>query len=337
MSKEHIAEALDKFIKDDGFNGSIHIVQNGEAVLSKGYGYSVIEHKILNTANTKFGIGSISKSFTALLILICEEKNLLSTDDLIIKYFKEAPTEWNSITIQQAITHTAGFIHTWECKEFFEKSMTHVSYRDAIDFLKPHPLLNKPGAEFHYSGLGYFILTYIIEELLEISYEEAIQKYILTPLEMRDSGCGDYRKVLNNHASGYAIVRNAVMHDDHVFLPILMGGGNLYSTVEDLAKYDVGLNNKTLISDVSYKKIYNAVKNNYAYGWYVELKNDREMIYHGGNLPGFNNFILRIPSEKTSIIALSNLNRGIRKKEVFRVSRNVSFDLLEIMDNLQRK
>lgn len=327
MGTEHISVELGNHVKADGFNGCAYVARNGEILLSSGYGYSVFDHKVENAVDTKFRIGSITKPFTSFTIMLLEEKAALNTHDLIKKYINDIPVHWDGITIHHLLTHTSGLMHSWDLDSFSATSMTHVTLDEVIESFKKKPVLFSPGEGFQYSGLGYFILAKIIETISHQSYEEVLKELIFQPMNMKNTGCDDYRKVLNKRAFGYVVDHEEIRHDNHIFMPILTGGGNLYSTVEDLANFDIGLNTHSFLSEAGYRKMYTSEKNNYACGWRVINRNGKIEISHSGGVPGFNAYFLRIPTKKICIVTLSNLNRGNSGKNAVQLAD----DLLEIV------
>ncbi|MDE2829874.1 MAG: serine hydrolase, partial [Gemmatimonadota bacterium] len=122
-----------------------------------------------------------------------------------------------------------------------------------------------------------------------------------------DTGCDHPDPILPHRARGYAPAENGVINSPMIYMPILTGGGNLYSTAEDLAKWDAALSDGRLISQASYEQMFTPVLNNYAYGWRVE-DNGRRSVMHGGGVSGFSTVLLRFLDDEVCIIVLSNVH-----------------------------
>ena len=291
----------------DHFNGSVIVVKDSEILLARGYGWANMEHHVPNTPKTKFRIGSITKQFTAMAILILQEQGKLNVGDLINTHIPNPPPVWSQITIHHLLTHTSGIKHSWGIPDWKDTVMLPATLAETIDKIKGQPLLFTPGTNFNYSGAGYFILAQIIEQVSGQSYATFLRQVIFEPLGMNDTGADQTIPILPHQASGYTREGAQVFHGPYIYMPNLTGGGNLYSTVEDLARWDQALVASKLISDSSYTKMYTPDRNNYAYGWRVKERGGRTEIQHGGSLAGFKTFILRLPEERVCVVVLSNV------------------------------
>ena len=288
------------------FSGSVLVTRAGSNILRKGYGFANLEHRVPNTPETKFRLGSITKQFTAMAIMILQEQGKLSVQDTIAKHLPDVPPSWQPITIHQLLTHTSGLMHSWELPGFRQTMMVPSTPDETIARYKDKPLLSKPGEKFHYSGLGYFQLAQIIEELSGKPYGTFLREQIFDPLKMNDTGEDRQAPILAHRASGYRRVGEKLEHALPIDMPLLTGGGNLYSTIDDLSKWDQALNAGLLISKASYEAMYTPFKENYAYGWVVRTERNRKQIQHGGGVSGFSTTIRRFPDDGVCIIVLSN-------------------------------
>ena len=224
------------FKNAENFSGNILVAVNGQPVFKKSYGFANLELGVNNTFETKFRIGSITKQFTSMGIMILQEQGNLNVNDKISLYLSDIPSLWEGITIQQLLTHTSGLIHTWEIEDFKETMMLHSSIEQIFDRYKVQPLLSKPGEKFHYSGVGYFMLATIIEKITKIPYEQFLKKEIFDKAGLNNTGCDNPQLILSNRASGYITDSAGVYNSTYIYIPILTGAGNLYSTIDDLLK-----------------------------------------------------------------------------------------------------
>jgi len=304
------ATKLDEYLtaraRSQFFSGSVLVTKDGSNILRKGYGFANVEHRVPNSPETKFRLGSITKQFTAIAIMILQEQGKLSVQDTIAKHLSDAPASWRPITIHQLLTHTSGLMHSWDLPGFQETMMVPSPPDQMIARFKDKPLLSKPGEKYHYSGLGYFLLAKIIEKVSGNPYGTFLRQHIFDLLKMNNTGEDRQAPILAHRASGYIRDGERLENAPPIDMPLLTGGGNLYSTVDDLSKWDQALNAGLLISKASYEAMYTPFKENYAYGWRVRTEGNRKRIQHTGGVPGFKTLILRFPDDRVCIVVLSN-------------------------------
>ncbi|HET7012040.1 MAG TPA: serine hydrolase domain-containing protein [Anaerolineales bacterium] len=293
---------------DETFSGSVLIAQDGEVLLSRGYGSADRKLGISNTPHTRFFIGSVSKQFTAMAILILQSQGRLNVQDYICRYIEDCPAAWEDITIHHLLTHTSGMIVMPDDSSYPE---TPITPRELLARFEDAPLDFHPGERHSYSNCGYWVLGTIIEQVSGQSYKDFIQQAIFEPLGMHDSG---YDQDARGLAVGY--------RDQHTVVPsqvidssFLYSAGALYSTVEDLYRWDQALYTEQLISRELLDQMFapraslypDAVGSAaYGYGWIVLDHMGRRMVGHGGALDGFRAWIFRYPDDRITIIVLSN-------------------------------
>jgi CubicO group peptidase (beta-lactamase class C family) len=311
-----LADRLTQYMKTEqpNFSGAILVAQKGEIILSQGYGLANQEWDIPNTPQTKFAIGSMTKAFTAMAIMILRERGKLSVKDSICDYLSDCPANWKSITLHHLLTHTSGIRNYTDLySQLINKVNICREYKpeEVIAFFKDLPLDFKPGSSWKYSNSGYFLLGVVIEKVSGESYETFIQKNILQPLGMSETGYDRASTVVKNRASGYSWngrVLNANCED----VSIKYAAGGLYSTVGDLYKWDQALYTNQLVSKNTLKKIFTSTVSmqsggdKYSYGWIISKRFDRLVIEHSGGLFGFATQIARYPDDQVTIIVLSN-------------------------------
>jgi CubicO group peptidase (beta-lactamase class C family) len=300
-------EYMNACVKVKRFCGAV-LVSRGEATLfTKGYGFANAEHEVPNTPRTKFRLGSITKQFTAMAILILQEQGKLKVDDPITKYLDDGPKTWESVTIHHLLTHTGGVPSYTDDLTYVTKMMMPETVKSMIARFRDKPLDFKPGEKFHYSNSGYFLLGAIIEKVSGKSYEAFLKEAIFDPLGMHDTGYDHAATLLARRASGYNRGESGLTNAAYLDMAQPYSAGSLYSTVEDLARWDRALRDGKLVSKKSYAKMYAPVKNDYAYGWVVTTTKGRMQIEHGGGINGFATEILRYPKEHVCVIVLCNV------------------------------
>ena len=301
---------LDKYLSDiqkkGQFSGSAIVTKGDDVLLSKGYGLADVEHGIANTPKTHFRIGSITKQFTAMGIMTLQEHGKLSVTDTVGKHLSDVPKAWEELTIHQLLTHTSGIMHSWALPGFAKTMAVPATIDQVLERYHDQPLLFTPGEDLRYSGVGYFLLAKLIEETSGKPYGAFMKEAVFEPLGMRDTGADGPDVVLKRRAKGYIFKNDKLRNAPPIHIPILAGGGDLYSTVEDMARWDRGLREKRLISAAGYNAMYQPVLKDYAYGWNVSKKGGRRVLQHGGSVPGFTSFILRFPDEELCIVVLTN-------------------------------
>jgi CubicO group peptidase (beta-lactamase class C family) len=290
------------------FHGSVLAAKNGAVVLKRGVGLADISTKAANTSSTRFLIGSVTKTFTAAAILQLEEKGKLSLNDNIVKYLPEYPAKTGArITIHHLLSHTSGVPEAAAAPQQLGDIAKPKKPQDLIALFKDRPLDFEPGEKYQYSNSGYVILGAIIEKVSGKSYYDYVQDYIFRPLGMKDSGYSEDYNERPDFARGYGEGGDSRLVPAPYIHPSLgHAAGALYSTVEDMLKWDRALSSEKILSRGSLEKMFSPVKGNYGYGWLITETFGRMDIFHGGGTPGFSAWIERWPDEKTFVAVLSN-------------------------------
>ena len=290
------------------FSGSIAAVKNGEVIFEQSYGYANVEHKVPNTSNTKFRLYSISKQFTAVVILMLEERGLLKVEDCVRKYFPDWVELDERITIHQLLTHTSGLANYSEDKEFVKlhSQNTLTKRDDIVNCVNTRALDSEPEAKWKYCNTGYFVLELLIEKLSETSYPKFMEENIFEPLGMMDSGVYNDFHLIENKASGYYLDYYEIIPCEYVNMNIISACGGLYSTVLDLLKWDTALKSEQLLTKNSIEKMNTNYENNYGYGVVVNTVDNKQLINHDGGYRGFLTVINRHLDDDFAIVVLSN-------------------------------
>ena len=289
------------------FSGSILIAKGGQIVVSKGYGLANREHDVANIPQTKFRIGSVTKQFTVMAILLLEKQGKLKVDDPIARHLPDAPATWKDVTIHHLMSHTAGIPEYTSTPAFREIRTTTMTLPKIIAMFKDKPLDFKPGEMFRYSNAGYILLGQIIETVSGKSYEEFVRTNIFTPLQMNDSGYDHFKPVLQHRATGYARDGSTLVNSSYFDMSIPHAAGALYSTVEDLNRWDQALYEAKLLPRATLDRMFTIVRWNYGYGWTIGTKFNRKSQGHGGSIYGFRSMVTRFPEEKVYVVVLSNV------------------------------
>jgi CubicO group peptidase (beta-lactamase class C family) len=318
-SARRITAKIDEYMKSavevERFSGSILVARDGQVIVSKGYGMANVELDVPNTPNTVFRLASLTKQFTATAIMMLQERGKLNVNDPFCKYLTDCPPVWQPITIRQLLTMTSG-IPGVTATELGPLRGLPVPWDQWLEATKKKPLEFSPGENFKYANTGYTLLGFIIERLSGKSYGEFLQENIFTPLGMKQTGYEDPLRIIKNRATGYRqLPGDPITNVPYAEMIRLYAAGGIYSTTEDLLRWDQGLYTDKLLSRKSIDEMFTPFKEmlpgkGYAYGWWTSNKFGRQEIAHGGNLAGFITYIARYPSERVTVIVLSNNGRG---------------------------
>ncbi|BCL39859.1 serine hydrolase [Nostoc sp. MS1] len=302
------------------FMGAVLVARAGEVLLSAGYGMANLEHDVPNTPLTKFRIGSITKQFTATAILQLQEQGLLSVHQKISTYLPDYPNG-EQITIHQLLNHTCGIPSFTELDNFFQITKIKVTLDDLIARFSSEPLKFTPGERYCYTNSGYVLLTKIIETVSGQVYADYLQQRILEPLGMVDSGYDRQEVILSHRASGYVFSGVTYENADFVDMSWPSGAGGMYSTIEDLYKWEQGLYTDAVLSAKSREMMFTPQvvilekedgKGFYhGYGGIICTHLERKLLYTGGGIDGFSTRIARYPDEQISIIVLTNIDAAV--------------------------
>ena len=301
-------QIIQSYVADHKFMGSVLVARDGKTLLDKGYGFANLEWQVPDTPTTKFRIGSITKQFTAASILLLEERGKLKTDDPVKKYMPDAPAAWDKVTIFHLLTHTSGIPSFTSFPDLPKRQLEAMTPQQLVDWFRDKPLEFEPGTKWNYSNSGYVLLGYLIEKISGQSYADFVQQNIFTPLGMKDSGYDSNSAIIERRAAGYAPGKNGPENAGFVNMTVPLSAGGLYSTTEDLLRWEQGLFGGKLLSPASLAKMTTPFKEDYAFGLGVSSQGGHKAITHDGGIQGFNTSMIYYPDEKLVIEVLANIN-----------------------------
>jgi len=300
-------QVIQSYVSNKQFMGSVLVARGNDIILDKGYGFANLEWNIPNSPTTKFRLGSITKQFTAACILLLEERGKLSVNDPVKKYMPDAPAAWDKITIFNLLTHTSGIPNFTSFPNYHSTEPFPAAPAELVARFRDKPLDFEPGTKMNYSNSGYVLLGYLIEKITGESYAKFVQENIFTPLGMKDSGYDSNSAVIPERASGYTPGPDGIVNAGFINMTVPLSAGGLYSTTEDLLRWEQGLFGGKLLSAASLEKMTTPYKNDYAFGLAVQT-NGRKVIHHEGGIEGFNTDLAYFPEGKLTVIVLSNLD-----------------------------
>lgn len=307
-----VDEYMNARLDAKGFGGAVLIMKSGKPLASKGYGLADADKKAPIKADTKFRIGSVTKQFTAAMILMLQEEGKLSVQDPACKYVDPCPEAWNPVTLHHLLSMTSGItsvtsLPNWRSELRF-KDLTPAEVVARVAAL---PLKATPGEVYEYSNTNYIVLGSIIEKLSGKTYEQVLNERVIKPLGLKNTGIDDGKKQLANSAAGYTMRNNSAAKADAVSIVTPFSAGAMYSTTEDLYSWQTALlGGRVFKKKETLDAMLTPNKGNYAYGLIVVTdRKGRKRVTHGGGIEGFIADSVYFPEEQLFIAAMTNNDR----------------------------
>jgi CubicO group peptidase (beta-lactamase class C family) len=296
---------LNSLVEGRLFHGSVLVAQKGQIILSKGYGLANYTSGVPNEPSTRFRIASLTKQFTALAIMQLQVAGKLSTNDPICNYLDSCPDHWRGVTIHHALTHTSGIPSYTELLDYEATQMYPATPQQLLSRVSGMPLLFEPGSNYLYGNTGYVILGLIIERVSGKSYADYLQEAIFNPLQMSNTGIDTSDSSFAGQAAGYSTFDQQALFLD---ASTLFACGSLYSSVEDLYRWDQALYSDILLPAEARAQLFTPFLYDYAYGWKVTRPDGHLLINHSGLIDGFSTYISRYPEDDLTVIVLANMH-----------------------------
>jgi CubicO group peptidase (beta-lactamase class C family) len=321
-------DALDKYIQADIETRKLPAVvvgvfQDGKILRSGAYGYSNLELGTRATTETVFEIGSVSKQFTATLILQLMEEGKLSLDDAISKYVDSLPETWRGVTLRNLLNHTAG-IPDIETIFGYESYRNRYTVEEIVKVASSRPVEFAPGTKWSYSNTNYYLLALAIQAIDRKTYSQSLQDRIFKPLGMTSSRESDPWAVITNRASGYMLTDSGErVNRDPMQPSACLGAGTIVSTLGDMARWDAAISRHTILGKKSQAMMWapttlsDGSKVDYGFGWFLSSWNGHRTVEHSGGTAGFSCNYRRFVDLGLSTMALSNLyGTGVGNYEI---------------------
>jgi D-alanyl-D-alanine carboxypeptidase len=288
---------------------ALAVVRDGKIMKSRGYGKANLELGVPVTEETVFEIGSITKQFTATLIMMLVEDKKLTLEDKVTAYFTNAPATWTNVTIRHLLTHTSGIknytgLPGYECSR-------HLRSDQFVEAIGQHPLASEPGEKFAYCNSGYNLLGFILEKVTGKSYWQVLQERIFTPAGMKASQSRDLNRIIRNRACGYEKENNQLVNRDSDLTDVFSAGA-IASTVLDMLKWHFALESGKLVKKASLEQMWSPYKlkngqlYTYGFGWRLDDYKGTRCIGHSGSTSGFSSSLQQFPNLKLTVIVLTN-------------------------------
>lgn len=312
---------IEKFTKENNFNGTILIERNEKTVYKKSFGLANFPFKLPNTTDTKYKIASITKAFTSVLILQLYEQGKIDLDKTINTYLPDYKgIAGDKVTVKQLLNMTSG-MRNMDDRTSLESVLKdgipqYQIPRTADQMLVKYcsdTLVREPGSEFDYNNADFIILGIIIEKVTEKSYEENLNEKILRPLKMWNSGMLTQEKIVDKLADTYFYRDDIKMlvNDLPVYWGNWYAAGSMYSTAEDIQKFANALFGKKLLKQETLNQMFTSGLGEYGLGvWVYEDYNINQKMFtiikRPGQIMGAQAMLFHILEDNSTIIILSN-------------------------------
>jgi CubicO group peptidase (beta-lactamase class C family) len=321
------AEQIDRLVSQYAsyglFSGAVLVSDHDQVLFKKGYGLANREWNVPNTPDVKFRIGSITKQFTATLVLQQAAQNKIKLDGRLSDYLPYYRKDTGSkVTVHQLLNHTSGIpSYTDDPRFFSEVSRNPYGVQEFVTKFCSGDLEFEPGSKFHYDNSGYFLLGAILEQVTGRPYEALLKENILAPLGMKGTGYDRFGELLAKRATGYQKDLGTIQNAPYLDMTLPYAAGSLYSTVEDLYLWDQSLYTDKILPADAKQKMFTPGLEHYGYGWDIttlpaaEPGGGQTMIAHEGGINGFNTLEQRLVGDHVLVVLFNN-TPGVNLEEI---------------------
>jgi len=309
MIKEQQVDSIFKAYNGVNLPGAaVMVIKQGQPVLIKSYGMAHLEQNIPVTPQTNFRLASMTKQFTAMCIMMLVEQGKLQFNSSVGEIFPDFPKYGKHITIAQLLQHTSGLV---DYEDLVTDSLPYqIKDVEILQLMmKQDSTYFEPGSDYRYSNTGYAILAMVVEKISEHSFADFLKRSIFGPLEMQytvayEQGISE----VTHRAYGYTIFPDSILLTDQSVTSAVLGDGGIYSSIDDLYKWDQALNTDKLVAPKTLELAYTPHLEIYGFGWRIDDFKGHRRIHHTGSTRGFRTVIQRFPQDQFTIIILTNRN-----------------------------
>lgn len=304
-------QIIESVYKPGDPGATVLVAKNGKVVYRKAFGMANLELNVPMKPEMVFEIGSITKQFTAVSILMLMEQGKLSLTDDITKFIQDYPAQGHKITIHHLLTHTSGIKSYTGMQEWQPLWRKDMSPAEMIDLFKNQPMDFAPGERFLYNNSAYFLLGYIIEKASGLTYQQFLEDNIFKPLQMNNSYYGSHKRVIPNRAAGYQN-QDGFTNAEYLSLTQPYSAGSIMSNVDDMLKWQNAIRDNKLVKAGSIQLAFKGYSTNdnkpfhYGYGWGVNEINGAPTLEHGGGIFGYTTNGIWLPGQDVYVIMLTN-------------------------------
>lgn len=312
MKLTTIESYIDKYIEIWPFSGTIGVLNKGKIVFNKSFGMACHEYNILNNIDTCYTLASMSKQFTAFLVMLLYEQKKIDIDKPINLYLPKELYIDGKITAHHLLSHTSGLpqFYNWEDDFFQIYDRSTFNRQEFFDKFIKRPLSFETESQFKYNNANYNMLTWAIENIVGTNFGDALKKYIFEPLGMENTVLDDGHIIIKNKAFPYQMDRNEIVRCQYYNEKFNVGAGAVLSNFGDLCKWYYCLKNRVYLSDTTYNRFFTENKDGYCYGLNKDKLYGRKRFYHGGDHLGVMTYRQDFYDDDICVVVLSNLECG---------------------------
>ncbi len=305
---------IQHYVNDADFRGVILVAQHGRILHRASYGWADEAAQQPNRLDTRFLIGSLTKSFTAMTVMRLVEAGKLELHTPLSRYIPALRSDLaEGLTLHRLLKHQSGLpVHLERLAEEVEKP---VSSADILKIINTGSRHFAPGSQHEYGNLNYHLAAIAIEQVTGLSFADAVQQQIFQPLNMHNSGVERFGQRAGNRANGYSNGTFGISQDENN-VSLALGSGDIYSTVDDLYRWDQALANNSLLSATSRALLFKG--ENEAFGYYgygfrtppylrgPQQTGSGKLVRHGGSMDGFLSNYHRYLDDELTVMVLGN-------------------------------
>jgi len=287
--------------------GSLSIIKNGESVYNKSVGYQYLskDSKVPSSIDSKYRIGSITKTFTATLIFQLIDEKKITLKDKLSKYFPEM-TNASKITIHHLLTHSSGLYNITNARNVAEWVYKPSTSKEMLSRIKKYDVEFKPGEKNEYSNTNFLLLGYIIEAIENKSYEKVLKERITDKLNLKDTYYGHKINSNNNECLSYTYENESWNKSLETDMSNPGGAGAIVSSPKDLTLFIDALFNNKLISSKSLEKMITVSNDDYCSGLFYSKVEGQTIYGHEGSIDGFHSMLIYLPDHKIGVAFTAN-------------------------------
>lgn len=329
----------------NAFMGAVLVARGDQILFRQVYGMADIQNGVPLRVGSRFRLASISKQFTAAAILKLQDEGRLKTGDKVCAWIQPCPEAWADLTIAHLISHTSGIPDVMQRPGWGLRRVTPTSLTELTEDSKLYALRSMPGEKLAYNNAGFNLAADIVERASGVPYADYLKATFFLPLGMTDTGLGDTPDDGKPIVVGYANLREGLIPQNRPNVSVVEGAGALYSTLDDVLKWQRALHGGKLLSAAAYAEMTanhappvrpDETRNpdrHWGYGVFImplgtEVEpafTDRQ-IYHTGSWSGFRNLATYQPDSDVTVIVLSN--SYYQREEVLLITQQALAEVL---------
>jgi len=296
----------------DGPGAAVIAVQEGVVVLRKGYGLANLELGVPIEPDMVFRVASLTKEFTAALVLQLAEEGVISLEDEILDFLPDYPVQGHRVTVRHLLTHTSGIPTFQRVPGFQDHVRLDHTLEETIAIFKNEPFEFTPGERYSYSSSGYILLGAILEQATGRSFEELLRDRIFEVAGMGSACLDSHDRIIQGRVSGYTVRNGEVINSPIVSRTMAFSAGGLVMSVDDLAAWDQALYGDQVLGEESKEAMWsaqvleNGQSTDYGMGWMVTEFLGHRVLMHDGSVDGFLSAAWRLPDEHIFVAVLTN-------------------------------